>query len=238
MADDGENASRSEKDEIRRHAKRWVRHVRRDVLTTPARRAAVRAALGGEPGEARTFVALGEVSAFLPESSNPAVERAFLTVAAMMCAQPLRPREQDIAAGQANSTPAATKDPARAEQTDLVSGDSDSASTMSSPRSLGASCAEAVLKRLSRSGTMEARLHALCRANNVGVHRQLPRLVALLRSGLVEVDWAQLIEDLARWDRYSQRHISATWLRDYYRQLNDEPNDTTGKEKNEHAEVH
>src|SRR5690606_40191082 len=109
MADDGENASRSEKDEIRRHAKRWVRHVRRDVLTTPARRAAVRAALGGEPGEARTFVALGEVSAFLPESSNPAVERAFLTVAAMMCGQPLRPREQAIAAGQANSTPSATK---------------------------------------------------------------------------------------------------------------------------------
>ena len=234
MADDGETP-RGRRKTIRRHAKRWVQHVRRDVLTTPARRAAVRAALG-RSREARTFVALGEVSAFLPSRRSPPSNERF-NRGGDDVRPTLRPREQDIAAGQANPTPAATKDthgPSRRISCQGFRQRVDHVET----RILGASCAEAVRKRLSRSGTMEARLHALCRANNAGVHRQLPRLVALLRSGLVEVDWAQLIEDLARWDRYSQRRIAATWLRDYYRQLNDEPDDTTGEEKNEHAEVH
>ncbi len=87
MADDGENASRSEKDEIRRHAKRWVQHVRRDVLTTPARRAAVRAAFGKEPGR-RVPSWRSAKSIRLPSRVVEARRRtAFLTVAAMMCAR-------------------------------------------------------------------------------------------------------------------------------------------------------
>lgn len=219
--------SRLDTSDLRRRSSRLVRHVRRDVLTTPGRRAAVRAALGREPGDPRTFTAIGEIASFLPDRVEPAVEHAFLAVAAMMCAQPAGPREQDVALRKAGAAVDGEEAKPDGDLED-VGGDSAEATRV---RSLGASCAEAVRAGVSSGATMEKRLHALCRANSAGLHRQLPRLVSLLRAGRVRVDWVTLIENLAGWNRHSRR-ISATWLRDYYRGLSTD----TAKQANDNPE--
>lgn len=220
--------------EIRRAAARLVSHVRRDVLTNPGRRASVRTAVGREPGEPRTFGAIAEVATFLPGTGDdPTVQRAFVAVAAMMCAQPLKAREQDTS-GVGAAT--ASEGEEESEEEDAGKGedateeerpDPSSAHSKGTPHepgrmSLGSSCAEAVGRGVSSGNTMELRLHALCRADNTALHRQLPRLIAMLRSGSVGVDWTRLIVDLSRWRRPSQRDVAATWLRDYYRRVNTE----------------
>lgn len=220
---------RSYTSEIQQCATRLVRNLRRNVLITPGRRAAVRAALGREPGDPRTFAAIGEVAAFLPDPVDPDVERAFLAVAAMMCAQPAGAREQELSARQAE----ATADDA--DQAENVPDNTDADSLDAPPpQSLGASCAKAVRVGASSPDTMEKRLHALCRANSLNIHRQLPGLITLVRTKQVWVDWVTLIKDLAEWNRHSRR-IAAKWLRDYYRSLNTTSKKSSGNPEQEHA---
>lgn len=73
----------------------------------------MRRAVRYAPGDPRTFQAFAQVAPFLPrDDTDTATERAFLGVAAMMCAQPRQARERD-AATAARHEP--TDDPAAPE---------------------------------------------------------------------------------------------------------------------------
>lgn len=190
--------------QLREQAAAMVRHVKGEVLHVPAQRAAVRAALGHTPGEPRTFGAYREIGAFLPEKPRFAEERAFLAVAAMMCAQPASNRQQDITAARGS---------------DAEPGEDDGEADPEAAASLGASCATAVRRGRIAEKTVESRLHLLCRVDADGAHRQLPRLVHHLRGVGVPIDWAALIDDLSRWE-HSRQRIAARWMRDFYRGKN------------------
>lgn len=191
--------SQQRRDELRTRADQMIKHLRTEVLPVPGRRAAVRAALGQEPGDPRTFRAYREISEFLPPSPFRLQERAFFAVAAMLCAQPASNRRQEITVA----------DPAK---------DDSRQTGTREQRSLGGSCAQVVNRGRVAQKSMEARLHQLCRVGATGVHRQLPRVVHHLRGVGVEINWVELIDDLAAWEM-ARDHIAARWLREFYRGL-------------------
>lgn len=194
-------------------------HISRNVLREPGRRASVAAAVRRVPGEPRTFGALREVAEFLPEPHDPAAERAFVAVAAMMCAQPRRGRlaEQGVQ----------RKDAQDSDETAPADNRGWSEVT-----SLGDSCARAGHTKSLSASSMESRLQAICRSNAEGAHRLIPPLVKLLRESGVEVNWPRLIEDLTWWDRRREA-IAARWLRGYYRGLNNSAESPTNTKKKE-----
>lgn len=67
-----------------------------------------------------------------------------------------------------------------------------------------------------RAGTAESRLNLLTRQSVNGLHRHLPASVNYLCSVGVDVDWAQILDDLSKWRTDSGR-ISRLWLQDFYR---------------------
>ncbi|APU15570.1 type I-E CRISPR-associated protein Cse2/CasB [Actinoalloteichus fjordicus] len=205
--------------EIGDAGRRMVWYLRKHVLNSPGRRAALRRSLGGGPGEARTFAAFREVSRFVPESASEETELAFRTVAALICAQPRQARDEDVSAAE----PA--QNGGQAEGDDSAARD-EVASQRRPPRSIGATLAFAVNQKVTSSSQAEAHLHRLCRGDVQVVYRQLPRLMALLRSSRISVDWVALICDLAAWDDDQQR-IAASWLRDFYRGLTPSDEDDT-----------
>lgn len=196
-------------------ARALVRHLQRNVLPRPGRRAAVQAALRCVPGDPRTFRAIREVADFLPETFDPATEHAYVAVAAMICDQPARARNADIAAAQPNTD---DSDHTQGEPTPSEPDGDDGDSALPQIRSVGHSCARAVNSGLQNESAMEARLHAICRSHAAGAHHLIPALVSFLRGGDVEVNWTRLIDDLAAWDRRRQS-TAARWLREYYRNL-------------------
>jgi CRISPR system Cascade subunit CasB len=220
---------RQEDQELLARADALVAHIRKKVLRTPGTRAEVRRALTYRPGDPRTFAAFANVAPFLPRRPDnevdEATEQAFLTVAAMMCAQSRQARDQDIAAGIIPSDEADQDD-----QDDQDNEDSDAADPpdaqnaphdASTPRprlSLGTTLLNAVNAKIVASDTAERRLLLVCRGNAAAALRQLPRVLAQIRQPEISVDWARLALDLARWDRHHDR-IAATWLRDFYRPL-------------------
>ncbi|GAA3757356.1 type I-E CRISPR-associated protein Cse2/CasB [Salinactinospora qingdaonensis] len=211
--------AQEQRKELRRRAWGLVAHIQSEVLPSPGRRAALRRAAGMEPGDPRTFGAFREVARFLPERANQATQRAFLGVAALMCAQPRQARQNDIdaAASKTSTTPEGQS------QSEHGAGDETSSKPVL-PRSLGATLAYAVNEKAVSESSAEDRLQLVCRNNSTEAHRQLPRLMALLRSSQISVDWVALICDLAEWDRFRQRKAAA-WLRDFYRTLNDANDD-------------
>ncbi|MFE1407805.1 type I-E CRISPR-associated protein Cse2/CasB [Streptomyces sp. NPDC058770] len=146
------------------------------------------------------------VAPWLPEPCSAEVERAYYTVAAMIAAQPC----------SASAPPApTTADPVRPDE------QKPSPSTRWRRTSLGTAFATAVTEgpgreKEMRAGTAESRLNLLTRQSVNGLHRHLPASVGYLRSLGVEVDWAQLLDDISLWRRRSGR-ISRTWLQDFYR---------------------
>ncbi|MFE3370037.1 type I-E CRISPR-associated protein Cse2/CasB [Streptomyces sp. NPDC059173] len=181
----------------------WVAQV---CLEDPGARSALRSGLRKDLDSVQRMHRL--VAPWLPEQRSPDVERAYYTVAAMIAAQP---RSALAPAGHQddNSEQPDGREPPR-----------------SSPRrsrtSLGTSFATAVSEgpgreKEMRAGTAESRLNLLTRQSVNGLHRHLPASVGYLRSLGVEVDWAQLLEDLGHWRARSGR-ISRTWLQDFYRQ--------------------
>lgn len=191
-------------------------HISRRVLPENGRRAAVAAAARRVPGEPRTFGALRETAEFLPEPHDPAAERAFVAVAAMMCDQPRRGRLAELAF---------QREAADAGETERKRG-------WTAVSSLGDSCAKAVNLKLQSASSMETRLHAICRSRADGAHRLIPPLVGFLRADAVDVNWPRLIEDLTWWDRRRQA-IAARWLREYYRGLNNSAEPSTKTKKKE-----
>ncbi|WP_234445358.1 type I-E CRISPR-associated protein Cse2/CasB [Streptomyces rimosus] len=88
---------------------------------------------------------------------------------------------------------------------------------------LGYAAANGVLKARSAEDV----LHLMCRQSAENIHPGLPALTRQLANGGVAVDWAVLLEDLARWDRDRDR-IATRWLESYFRVLHAEnPADLT-----------
>lgn len=215
-------------DATREGASRLVRQIQRNVLPNDGRRAAVKAAVRRAPGDPRTFHAIKEIADFLPENFDPATERAYMAVAAMMCDQPPRGRNADIVAVQPRTDDSA-KHGGEPDGADVAS---EQART-SRPRvgSFGESCAKAVNLKLRSESAMEARLHAICRGNATTVHYLLPELVKLLRREGVDVNWMRLIDDLAAWDRRRQA-TAARWLREFYRNLKQDEKNQDDEQEN------
>lgn len=177
----------------------WVAQV---CLEDPGARSALRSGLRKDLDSVQRMHRL--VAPWLPEQRSQEVERAYYTVAAMIAAQP-----------RSALKPAGNMDDDSVQQEP----------SRSTPRrfrtSLGASFAIAVTEgpgreKEMRAGTAEMRLNLLTRQSVNGLHRHLPASVGYLRSLGVEVDWAQLLEDLGNWRARSGR-ISRTWLQDFYR---------------------
>ncbi|MFI2116682.1 type I-E CRISPR-associated protein Cse2/CasB [Streptomyces rubiginosohelvolus] len=183
----------------------WVEQVCRE---DPGARSALRSGLGKDLDSVRRMHRL--VAPWLPGRRSQDVERAYYTVAAMIAAQP---RGALKSAGHSDEDPVqpGVQDPSR-----------------STPRprrtSLGTAFAVAVAEGPSRekemrAGTAESRLNLLTRQSVNGLHRHLPASVGYLRALDVEVDWAQLLNDIGSWRTRSGR-ISRTWLQDFYRLRN------------------
>jgi CRISPR system Cascade subunit CasB len=172
------------------------------LLKQPGPRADLKRCLGQRPDSPAWDRAWGHLIAYLPEQHDPervsaagtAVvdeQRAFVTVAAMICTQPPAARAQDLQVGQ---------EPSR-------------------PRNLGAALAVGVGERhLYTRDTGLGRLILLSRQNVDGIHRLLPGTVQHLRGAGVPIDWPRLIEDLADWRR-RRRDIAKWWIQDYHRAL-------------------
>lgn len=180
----------------------WVVQVSRE---DPGARSALRSGLRKDLDSVRRMHRL--VAPWLPESRSPDVERAYYAVAAMIASQPR------VALAVAEGT-----------DDDPVGPDNDEQVPTTSVRrrvSLGTAFATAVAEgpgreKEMRAGTAESRLNLLTRQSVNGLHRHLPASVGYLRSLDVDVDWAQLLDDLGNWRRNSGR-ISRTWLQDFYR---------------------
>ncbi|WP_030144358.1 type I-E CRISPR-associated protein Cse2/CasB [Glycomyces sp. NRRL B-16210] len=172
------------------------------VLKQPGPRATLKRCLGQRPDSPAWDHAWGHLIDYLPEQAVPddcfsgsAVadeQRAFVTVAAMICAQPPTARAKDLEIGP---------DGNRA-------------------RNLGSALAVGVGERnISNQDAGLHRLILLSRQNVDGIHRLLPRTVQHLRGALVPLDWVRLITDLADWRR-RRRSIAKWWIQDYHRNLN------------------
>lgn len=194
-----------------------------------AARVALRRMVGRSPEHPYARAAHAYLARYTREDDNPAVERAFYAVAAMIAAQPRDAREatdrtssEESAEENTDEQPvdaeaASDEEPVQDVTDDPPSGAGDDAET-TAPRgtSLGATLGQATATGKRSFDTTEARLHLLCRQGVPGIHRHLPRLVARLRADLVPIDWPELTVDLARWG--SDRDLVVKqWLQDFYR---------------------
>lgn len=188
----------------------------RTVLKDPGRRAQLRRGLGKPPEHPAMLGAHRTVARHVPSAANPAAEWAFYAVAALIAAQPRTARDAEIDA-------TAEEGPAADETSQPLPENTEAASTTGVAGSvqrpcLGETLARAVIAGKLNEDTTESRLHLLARQDLAGLHRQLPRLVAHLRADLVEIDWVQLLLDLATWD--TQRGwVTKRWVQAYHRTL-------------------
>lgn len=158
------------------------------------------------------------VASSLPARRSEAQERAYYAVAAMIAAQPRYTFASDSGSDQEKVPSDAAEGPGANSNSPH---DGDSSADRYGP-SLGLAFAHAVEQsyggeREMRASTAERRLDLLTRQSLDGLHRHLPSSVRYLRRLEVEIDWAQLLADLADWPNYSGR-IARRWLQDYYRQ--------------------
>ncbi|MER5631821.1 type I-E CRISPR-associated protein Cse2/CasB [Streptomyces nitrosporeus] len=179
----------------------WVMQVSGE---DPGARSALRSGLRKELNSVRRMHRL--VSPWLPEQRSEDVERAYYAVAAMIAAQPRSALTTSLGTADSPAQPGG-QEPASAPRRRRAS--------------LGTAFAIAVVEgpgreKEMRAGTAESRLNILTRQSVNGLHRHLPASVSYLRSLGVEVDWAQLLDDLGNWRKQSGR-ISRTWLQDFYR---------------------
>jgi len=216
---------------LRWHAERLVADVQK---SNPARRAALRHGVGHPPEHVSVRAAHATVARHIPAGADVSTEWALYAVAALIAAQPRSARDMEAAAnGDAEPDTAdeqrTASDEAPVTAESLSSEDTAIAADRPSGEravakqaslNLGATLAGAVLAQRLNADTTEARLHLLCRQDLAGLHRQLPRLSAHLRSSQtpVPIDWVTLIGDLAQWGTNRDR-VAKQWLQSYYRTL-------------------
>jgi len=174
-------------DPILESADGLVREVRR-LIASPAERAALRHSLGRRPDAVSLDVHRIVVPHLPQEHPDLAAERAFYAVPAYMATQSRDARDEEAAAGNGGAR----------------------------RQNLGDSLARAVHDKGLNEKSIEPRLQLLARQDLEGMYRQLPRLILYLRGKQVRIDWAILIRDLTRWDRYP-RQVAKEWMQSYHR---------------------
>jgi CRISPR system Cascade subunit CasB len=125
-----------------------------------------------------------------PARLDPARERAYYAVAAMIAAQARDARDQSAHTKSKSVKPTG---------------------------GLGASIAEMDRgEPLQEETPREKELRVLVKQSLDGIHRALPDLVGHLRAKDIEVDWTQLIADLSDWP-YRREEVTKRWNQEYYR---------------------
>jgi CRISPR system Cascade subunit CasB len=139
----------------------------------------------------------------LPQRMRHEDRRAHYTVAALIAVRlPRSVRDAD------------EPDPAAASATG--DGNSTPAAVWWRRPNLGAALAQAVNKKVFKPESAEDDLQLMTRQSAAALrHQQLPALVRRLRAAGIPIDWAVLIEDLARWDR-DRDAVAARWLDSYF----------------------
>lgn len=184
---------------------RYVKDIQQRCASDAGTRSALRSGLRRRPEQAYRMHAI--VARWLSENVTASEERAHYTVAALIGDQPPAARTMPTD----DPTEAAVTPPPVRRRT-----------------SLGHALAELQLKQRAGKGpsdadrpgdgltSLEQRLHLLTRQGLDGLHRHLPAMVGRLRGSQVPIDWAQLLDDLARWPVDHDR-IAKRWLQDFYR---------------------
>jgi CRISPR system Cascade subunit CasB len=183
-------------------ADKLVGAVRQLIAASPADRAALRHSLGHAPDDVGLAVHR-IIMPHLPEHPAAATERAFYAVPAYMAAQSRDVRDEDA-------------------------GDNAGRGARGRRPNLGDSLAYAVHGRGLNEKSIEPRLQLLARQDMTGLHRQIPRLILYLRGKRVQIDWAVLICDLARWGQHPKQ-VAKEWMQSYYR-----TSERLSPEKNSH----
>ncbi|MDX3241679.1 type I-E CRISPR-associated protein Cse2/CasB [Streptomyces sp. ME18-1-4] len=143
----------------------------------------------------------------LPERMHGDSRRAHYAVAALIAA---RPRTARLA---------------EAERAEGV----ETAPSWFARANLGTSLAAAVNAQVIKPDSAEGDLHLFARQSSDALHLRLPALTRHLLGGGIALDWAVLLEDLARWDRDRDR-IATRWLESYFRSLGPEDVDAAGED--------
>lgn len=89
-------------------------------------------------------------------------------------------------------------------------------------------------KRENLEKSTERRLNALLNSHRDDLADRLRRIIALLKSKDVPVNWAQFLRDLQQWDTES-RSVQHTWAKGFWiqKQASDSKQDTLPEEENE-----
>ncbi|WP_329612655.1 type I-E CRISPR-associated protein Cse2/CasB [Streptomyces brevispora] len=187
----------------RRDSRSFTTRIEELCRKDPGARSALRSGLGKDLDAVPRMHR--PVAPWLPEPRSADVERAYYAVAAMIASQPR----------SARNAPDDTTEPVTAAD------DEPGTVVRRYGESLGTAFATAVTEgpgreKEMRAGTAESRLNLLTRQSVNGLHRHLPASVGYLRSLGVDIDWAQLLDDLGRWRTHSGQ-ISRRWLQDFYR---------------------
>jgi len=86
-----------------------------------------------------------------------------------------------------------------------------------SSRNFGASMARLSVNQ-DRREAVERRFVALLNAHRDDVAEHVRRAVAMLKAADIPVDWAQLLEDLRRWD-WQDRPVQRRWAKSFWAEL-------------------
>ncbi|MEU2182418.1 type I-E CRISPR-associated protein Cse2/CasB [Streptomyces thermolilacinus] len=194
----------------------FVAHIRK-LCADPGARTALRSGLRKDLDSVPRMHRL--VAPWLPQDHTPDdVQRAYYAVAAMIAAQPRHSFNDAQGSDDAQGFDG-VQDGEGAVDEAAHAGSTRKKPVRAGRSSLGAAFAAAVgsgRDNQMREASAEARLNLLTRQSLPGLHRHLPAAVAYLRSLDIDVDFAQLLSDLAHWRRHSDR-IARRWLQDYYR---------------------
>ncbi|GAA3196747.1 MULTISPECIES: type I-E CRISPR-associated protein Cse2/CasB [Streptomyces] len=194
MAEDHDAAARARRTE---HL-RFVSEIQRLCADSPEAHARLRRGLGKDVDQVAGMHEF--IAHWLPERRHRERDRAYYTVAALIADQP-----RHVVRGR----------PADDAEPEPLTGPYGS--------SFGHTLAESVLnspaqERPHRRDTTRRRLSLLVRQSPTGLHRYLPSATRLLRRYETEPDWAQLLNDLARWP-WNAADIGSRWQQDYFRTL-------------------
>ncbi|MGW1143649.1 type I-E CRISPR-associated protein Cse2/CasB [Streptomyces sp. NPDC002454] len=180
---------------------RFVREIQQLCAENPGAHARLRRGVGKDVDQVSGMHEF--IAHRLPEKRNRERDRAYYAVAALIADQPRHVVRGEDEGKQKKDT--------EAEQP---------AGTYYGP-SFGHALAVPILtsppqERSRRSDSTRRRLDLLVRQSPAGLHRYLPPAARLLRQYGTDIDWAQLLTDLARWP-WNAADIGSRWQRDYFR---------------------
>ncbi|QVQ51553.1 type I-E CRISPR-associated protein Cse2/CasB [Spiractinospora alimapuensis] len=224
-----------EREVFQRRIKTFVEDISEVVEHRSRERAALRRSLGGDPSKIDEVhpIARRVVVPHIASDDWRPRERAFYTVASLIAAQP-RKRQLDLKSDGDEAVPMGEVPPEQEETPVDTSRGEDGTPEREKRlrRNLGAALANAAVDRAKAAHGIrldddpkavrspeEDRLHLLCRQDNDGLHRFIPKVTRLLRARDRTPDWEVLTEDLAYWSGRGRDIVAKNWLDGFYRTL-------------------